>query len=149
MNRLYVRGLGLLGQYGIPRAIKGSKTFIQINKFTEEPITQIAAGYFGNACATSKGKVYYWGWQFCPISGFRLLMIYNEGSLISRIINTLYYGKNMIATPKLINDFKEPILKLSLGNAYVMVLTNIGNLFGFGSNDSVSFKEVIVGSVGR
>jgi alpha-tubulin suppressor-like RCC1 family protein len=147
MNRLYVRGLGLLGQYGTPKAIKGSRKFIEVNKFTEEPITQIAAGYFGNACATSKGKVYYWGWQFCPVTGFRLLMIYNEGSFISRTINSLCHGKNMIATPKLIYDFNQPICKLSIGNAYVMVLTNTGNLFGFGSNDSVTFKE-IVGSAG-
>eukprot|EP00826_Nyctotherus_ovalis_P008725 TRINITY_DN12265_c0_g3_i2.p1 TRINITY_DN12265_c0_g3~~TRINITY_DN12265_c0_g3_i2.p1 ORF type:complete len:204 (-),score=21.85 TRINITY_DN12265_c0_g3_i2:772-1383(-) len=147
-RHVYIRGLGLLGQYGTLRPIAGSKTFVRVPAFTAEPIDRIAASYFGNACTTVRGALYYWGWQFCPMSSFRLLMLYNEGSLLSRAINKFYKGKNMVATPRMLFDFKEPIKKVALGNGYVMALSKAGNLFGLGANNSVTW-EWNVGSTGR
>ena len=134
---VYVRGLGILGQYGTKNPITGSKTFIKIKNFSDEPITKIGAGYFGNLCGTDTGKVYYWGWQFCPVTGFRQLMIYNEHTFMSRWVNRVFKNQNIISPPQLLFEFNQPLAKIGFGNAYAMALTKSGILYGTGANNSV------------
>ena len=142
LRSVYVRGLGIHGQYGADKVIASGKDFIKVRALEQESIEHVTASYFGNACTTKDKKLVYWGWQFCPVSAFRMLMFYSEIAFLAKVITAAWRSKNLISPPLTLFQASERIKKIVVGNAYIMALYETGQIVGVGSNLAVFLAHI-------
>ena len=139
IRNVYVRGIGIHGQYCTNDYIRYSKEFRKIDLFKNTVVDKVAANYFATSCTTIEGELLYWGWKFNPYSCFSLLDWQEDIPILGKISNI---KRRIGIEPNVLYNFgiyPEGIKKICMGNSSVLALTNKGELLGCGSNDSVRF----------
>jgi len=146
VRSIYVRGLGIHGQFCTKEYVPYSRTFLKLDLFNNCIIDKISANYFGTGCSTTEGELLYWGWNFNPYTCFSLLEWYEALPMYAHIV---HFKRKWSKQPSILynlGEYNEGIARICLGNAYVLSLTNKGELLGAGTNDAV-YLLIYVGAI--
>lgn len=148
IRSVYVRGLGIHGQFGMYGIIDGSSKFLKIQKLKDLNIEHIASNFFSNAAVTADNKLFYWGWNYNPYSSFQVLD-YNQIPILGSLIYYIRTHKKSFNYPHKLFESEAKIKKVVLGNSYLIGLDKNGKVFGVGSNDAVDLWNDFLGATGR
>ena len=141
-RKLYVRGCGVFGALGLPD-LRDAKEFEVVPWKSDDPISQVAAGWGHSVILTEGGRLYHWGRPYDFSTLMRIHKIYRINSSLGRAVarssNSKLFGEQLgyfeEPTPVIHGyDTSKKIISVCASAGLTIFLTEEGKVYSYGLN---------------